>query len=117
MWSYSTATVYDMYRAAIADKKRDTHALAQLLRVTGITARETNKKGNESIFKTWDGLLKALEPDKMLKKAARSVLPSKRSDLKMPEAVAKNNTAGAQQAANVANEFLAAGNFIPLKFS
>ena len=113
MWSYPVQTVYDYYMAAVQDTKRETYSQAQIMRLTGLSAREHTKKGSQTMNKAWEGLLKSLEPDK--RKRTAQTVNSKSHQSNKPEVVAQNQTAGARQAANAASVFLAAGDFTPVK--
>lgn len=115
MWVYPVQTVYDFYFAAVQDTKRETFSQAQIMRLTGLSAREQSKKGSQTLNKAWEGLLKSLEPDKR-KRTALSVKSKSHQSNNKPEVVAQNQTAEARQAANAASAFLAAGDFTPVKF-
>ena len=115
MWSYPVQTVYDFYMAAVQDTKRETYSQAQIMRLTGLSAREQTKKGSQTMNKAWEGLLKSLEPDKR-KRTAQTVNPKSHQSNNKPEVVAQNQTAEARQAASAASVFLAAGDYTPVKF-
>lgn len=114
MWEYPVQTVYDYYVAAVQDTKRETYSQAQIMRLTGLSAREQTKKGSQTMNKAWEGLLKSLEPDK--RKRTAQTVNSKSHQKNKPEVVAQNQTAEARQAASAASAFLAAGDFTPIKF-
>lgn len=107
---YPIQTVYDMYAAAVNDRRRDMLTFAQIARITGVSAREMDEKSAKSINKAWEGMLKALEPSRLTQPKPNT---HKRAPGAAPSAQASSVTS--EQAASVANVFLSTGTFTPVK--
>ena len=91
--------IYRFYEAAIAEEARNMASLANLLRLTGYTAKDLDRKGNTEISKVWDTIIKPLSTQVKKRRRRKFPLAKSRNTGNMPTVGKKDPPVVVNQAA------------------